>query len=205
MSDCEEAVAGEPISGRKFSLWGRLSRLVHFRLVVPLKRSRHSPEHAARGVMVGLFWAFTPLVGVQMYLVFLTWLAARGKPRFEFSLIIGLAWTWVTNVFTIWPVYYAFYVTGRILLGRTEGATGYASFVAKWEAVLAANNGFIDSFLASVKLVAHDQGMAMAVGCLPYAVGTAWLGYYCTLQFIRRRRRERERVVARHGDGEKAR
>ena len=205
MSKGVGTVAGEPILGRKFSFWGRLYRLVHLRLVVPLKRSRHSPEHSARGVMVGLFWAFTPLVGIQMYLVFLTWLAARRNPRLEFSLIIGLAWTWVTNVFTIWPVYYAFYFTGQILLGREEGAAGYESFVAKWESVLAANNGFVDSFLASVKLVAHNQGLAMAVGCLPYAVGGAWLGYYCTLQFIRRRRRERKRMAARHADGEKAR
>jgi hypothetical protein len=155
--------------------------------------------------MVGVFWAFTPLVGIQMYLVFLTWLAARRNPRLEFSLIIGLAWTWVTNVFTLWPAYYAFYRTGQILLGRNVGAAGYDSFVAKWESILAANDGFIDSFLASLKLVAHDQGLAMAVGCLPYAFGGAWLGYYCTLQFIRRRREQRKRIAARSADGEKAR
>ena len=194
----------EPISRRKFSFWERLSRLVHLRLVIPLKRSRHSPEHSARGVAVGLFWAFTPLVGIQMYLVFLTWLVARRYPRFEFGLIIGLAWTWVTNVFTIWPVYYAFYFTGQILLGREKGAAGYEGFVTKWESVLAATNGFIDTFSASVKLIAHDQGLAMTVGCVPYAVATAWLGYYCTLQFIRRRRRGRQQAAARRAERQKA-
>ena len=199
-----ELWAGEPILRRKFSFLERLSRLIHFRLVVPLKRSRHSPEHSARGVMVGLFWAFTPLVGVQMYLVFLTWLATRRNPRLAFGLIVGLAWTWVTNVFTVWPVYYAFYFTGRIFLGRREGATGYDGFVSRWESVLAANDGFLERLYASVRLVAHDQGLAMAVGCLPYAFGGAWLGYYCTLQFVRRRRRGRQRTAARHADRQKA-
>ncbi len=154
--------------------------------------------------MVGLFWAFTPLLGVQMYLVFFTWLLTRRNPRLEFGLIIGLAWTWVTNVFTIWPVYYAFYFTGQIFLGRWEGATGYDIFVSKWEEILAANDGFIETFSASVKLIAHDQGLAMTIGCVPYAIGGAWLGYYCTLQFIRRRRRGRQRAEARHADRQKA-
>jgi uncharacterized protein len=194
----------EPISRRKFSFLERLSRLVHLRLVVPLKRSRYSPEHSARGVAVGLFWAFTPLVGIQMYLVFLTWLVTRRNPRFEFGLIIGLAWTWVTNVFTIWPVYYAFYFTGEIVLGREKGATGYEGFVSRWESVLAATDGFVDTLYASVSLIAHDQGLAMSVGCVPYAFGGAWLGYYCTLQFIRRRRRGRQQAAARRADRRKA-
>ena len=173
--------------------------------MVPLKRSRHSPEHSARAVAVGLFWAFTPLVGVQMYLVFLTWLIARRSPRLEFGLIIGLAWTWVTNVFTMWPVYYAFFVTGQFLLWRREGTNGYEGFVSRWESVVASNDGFLETIYASTKLIAHDQGLAMMVGCVPYAFASAWLGYYCTLQFMRRRRRGRRRTATGHADGQKAR
>ncbi len=142
-----------------------------------------------------MFWAFTPLVGVQMYLVFLTWLATRRNPRLEFGLFIALAWTWVTNVFTIWPVYYAFYVTGQTLLGRFDTATEYESFVSKWRSVLEANDGLLATVFASIKLIAHDQGLTMAVGCIPYALLGGWLAYYVTLLFMRRRRRHRKPPV----------
>ncbi|MDS4071718.1 MAG: DUF2062 domain-containing protein, partial [Defluviicoccus sp.] len=101
---------------KNIGAWRRLGRLIHLRLIVPLKRSRHSPEFTARGTAIGLFWAFTPLVGIQMHLVFLTWLCMR-PTRWRFNLLVGVAWTWVTNVLTMWPCYYVFYVTGRLMLG----------------------------------------------------------------------------------------
>ena len=49
-----------------YSRWERFKRACRLRLVVPLKRSVHSPEHIARGVGIGMFWAMTPTVGIQM-------------------------------------------------------------------------------------------------------------------------------------------
>lgn len=177
--------------GRTFSLTQRVSRLLHFKLIVPLKRSPHPPEYTARAVMFGLFWAFTPLVGIQMYLVLMTWLVARKFPRLEFNLLIAIAWTWVTNVFTMFPAYYLFYITGKVLTGQIHQARGYEYFVAKWEGVLAAHNGFLETLYASVALIVHDQGVPMTIGCLPWAVLSAWLGYRWTLTFVERRRRKR--------------
>ena len=57
---------------RKISLWKRFVRMLRFRLVIPLKRSQESVDYIARGVAVGLAWAMTPLVGIQMTTVFLT-------------------------------------------------------------------------------------------------------------------------------------
>lgn len=176
---------------RPFSLTQRLSRLLHFRLIIPLKRSPHPPEYTARAVMVGLFWALTPLVGIQMYLVLMTWLVARKFPRLEFSLLIAVAWTWVTNVFTMWPAYYLFYITGKVLTGQIHQARGYQHFVDKWQTVLAAHEGFVETLYASIALIVHEQGVAMTVGCLPWAVLSAWLGYRWTLGYVNRRRRKR--------------
>lgn len=182
---------------RKFSFWERLSRVARHRLVVPIKRSPHPPEHTARAVMFGVFWALTPLVGVQMYLVFFTWLACRRSERLNFSLIIALAWTWISNVFTMWPLYYVFYVTGKLLLGRLETASGYQGFVEKWEAVLANAGGVIDSVLVSAKMIAQDQGIPLMVGCLPYAFGGAWVSYQWSLKYVRRRRLARRVATGR--------
>ncbi len=160
---------------RQFSFIQRLSRLVHFKLIVPLKRSPHPPEYAARAVMVGLFWAFTPLIGIQMYLVLMTWLVARRFQRLDFNLLIGAAWTWATNIFTMWPTYYLFYLTGKLLTGELQGARGYGHFVDKWRAVLAEHDGVIETLYASV----------------PWAIGAAWFGYWFTLRYVHRRRRAR--------------
>lgn len=176
---------------RQFSFIQRLSRLVHFKLIVPLKRSPHPPEYTARAVMVGLFWAFTPLIGIQMYLVLMTWLVARRFQRLDFSLLIGAAWTWVTNIFTMWPTYYLFYLTGKLLTGELQGARGYGHFVDKWRVLLAEHEGVIETLYASIAFIAHDQGVPMLIGCVPWAIGTAWAGYWCTLRYVHRRRRAR--------------
>jgi hypothetical protein len=176
----------------------KLNRLVHFRLVIPLMRSPHPPEYTARGVMVGLFWAFTPLVGVQMYLVLMSWLIARRTPNWDFNLLIGLAWTWVTNVFTLIPTYYLFYVTGQILLGRGHAIAAYDHFAHAWQAALEAEN-YIRAVVAYARTVASEQGVPMLVGSIPYAFGTAWLGYRWSLKFIITLRKARhERKIRRH-------
>ena len=98
---------------RNFSRWERLKRASRFKLVIPLKRSVHAPEHIARGVAVGLAWALTPTVGIQMAFCFVTLVIARRIFKWEFHLLVSLAWTWFTNVITLLPSYYLFFLTGQ--------------------------------------------------------------------------------------------
>jgi uncharacterized protein (DUF2062 family) len=168
-------------------------------MVVPLLRSSHPPEHTARGVMVGLAWALTPTIGVQMYAVFITWLIARKLFNWDFNLVVGAAWTWTTNALTMLPCYYAFYVTGQLLLGHIDDVFGYASFVAGWEQAFGGERGFWVSLAAYVAIMARDWGVAMLVGSIPWAIGGGWLGYVLGLRYARRRcarRLERRRVHA---------
>jgi uncharacterized protein (DUF2062 family) len=186
---------------RRFALPQRLGRLIHYRLVIPLHRSSHPPEHTARGVAVGLFWAFTPLVGIQLYLVLASWLLVRKSTRFAFSLLAALAWTWVTNIFTVWPVYYVFYVTGRLFLGDWQGNFAYGAVVGKLKAIFSAGDGLLESAVMGFKVIAVDQGLPLALGCIPYAFGIGWLGYRWSLAYIRRRRNARAiRAYARRKD-----
>ena len=115
---------------RRYSWWRQLVRLLRFRLIVPLLRSQHPPEHTARGVMIGMTWALTPTVGLQMYGVFVTWLVARRLFNWDFNLVIGAGWTWTTNVLTMLPCYYAFYVTGQLILGTVVGVIAGRAFSA---------------------------------------------------------------------------
>ena len=184
---------------RKRGVWNRLLRLTRYRLVIPILRSKHPPEYTARGVMVGLAWAMTPLVGIQMYLVFMTWLATRKLFNWDFSLIVGLAWTWVTNVFTMLPCYYVFYLTGQLMLGNWDDISGYNSFVAAYRDTFEAGLTTWETVKLYAVMVVKDWGVAMAVGSLPWAAVGGWLGYRFGLVYALRRARRLQLKRRHHG------
>ena len=164
--------------------WSRLARAIRFRLVVPMMRSQHSPEHTARGVMIGLICACIPSPVGQMGLAFAAWVVARRLFKWDFSLIQGLAWTWTTNVFTAAPCYYTFFLTGQILLGRWDDLTGYDSFVQAFSNIVYGDAGFIDGIYDLAKVAVLDWGLAMYVGAVPWAAFLGWLGYRLGLRFV---------------------
>ena len=87
----------------------KLSRILKYRLLVPILRSNLPPVETARGVAVGLVSAMNPFVGIQMALVGAFWAFQKlVLPNWRFNLIAALAWTWVTNIFTVPIVYYVF-------------------------------------------------------------------------------------------------
>lgn len=178
-------------SGRSFSLFQKLGRLIKYRLVIPLIRSPHPPEYKARGVAIGMAWAMTPLVGIQMWLVFMTWAFLRKVFKWHFSLPLALAYTWVTNVFTMVPVYYGFYVTGQIMRGNGAHIRGYQNLKHIIETTFLADYDFYQKWALFFKLLLKDWGVSMAVGCIPWAVVFGIGSYYATMKY------ERMRVVLR--------
>ncbi len=187
---------------RSSSLWHRLARLIRYRLVIPLMRSRHSPEYSARGTAIGLAWAFTPSVGIQMPLVFVTWLAMRRFFKWDFSLILGLAWTWTTNVFTAVPCYYVFYLTGQILLGHWSDLSGYQRFRDLWLQAFHGDQSLWEQLRIMADVIILDWGLAMWLGSLPWAALMAWLGYRYSLKFIRAYRCAREERMRRRANAQ---
>lgn len=188
-------------------LWSeRFKRLLRYRLVIPLKRSRHPPEYTARGVAVGTFWALTPTVGIQMAVVLIHWWVSRRFFRQDFSVVNAMAWTWITNVFTLLPFYYLFYVTGQFMLGA-EKRTGYSGFVQLWKSTVhsavASDVPLAELVQTWGALVFKDWFAAMSVGSLPYAILGAWLAWRWSLALVkayreaRRRRAERRERAAR--------
>lgn len=151
-------------------------------------RSPHSPEFTARGVMVGMIWAMMPLVGIQMACVLVTWIITRKLFKWDFSLANGLAWTWVTNVFTLVPAYYIFYVTGQIMMGRGTEEGDY-------EKIAGLIKGIVDQGMAGIvpwlEALVFDWGIPMMVGSLPWSAGLGVLSYYLSLRFVRAYRERR--------------
>ncbi|WP_374314002.1 DUF2062 domain-containing protein [Dongia sp.] len=173
--------------------------MLRYRLTIPMMRARHSPEHAARGSLVGLFWAFTPSVGIQMPLVLISWAIARRFPKWDFNLVLAIAWTWTTNAFTALPCYYVFYLTGQVMFGRWGRLSGFDSFRLMWSDIFTADQSFLDQMQALARVLILDWGVTMLVGSLPWAFLIGWLGYRYTLKFVRAYRHARfERMKKRH-------
>ena len=147
----------------------RCYRQLRFRLILPLRRFRHAPEPAARATMIGLGWAFTPTFGLRMPLVFATWLFARHVLGWHFNLLLALAWTWTTNALVTLPLYYGFFVTGRLLLGQWQDLSGAAAVAA----LLAGDQPLLEK----ARLLFLDWGLTLWLGALPWAVLMGWLGY----------------------------
>jgi len=158
--------------------------------------SRRPPEFAARGVLFGVFFAFTPLVGIQLAAIVAFWSFIRTFiPRWDFNLIVAMAWIWVTNVFTLGPIYYGFVLTGQAMLGRWDEPLGYEAFTSRLEALLAArpDASWLEEFWYGTISVLDAFGLPLFLGCVPWAVGLAWVGYFWSLRFVRRRNEMRER------------
>ena len=113
------------------------------------------------------------------------------KKRFFNS--IGLAYTWVTNVFTMLPIYYIFYVTGQVLLGHWDDISGYNQLQDILHDTFMADLSFSEQWLLFFKLMLQDWGIAMVVGCIPWLIAGAWGGYVLTMKFERARAERKQK------------
>lgn len=181
-----------------------LRRIARYRLVIPIKRDRNPPDYVARGVAVGMVVALTPTVGIQMPMVALIWLVLRTISRqFDFSVITAMAWTWVTNVFTVGPVYYIFFVSGQLMLGQHMDVRGYSTFVAMLSQSMITEASFLESLWIYTAGLLRTFGVPMFIGSIPWAIVGGWVTYrlalrYSTAQQARRRRKRELRLQRRN-------
>ena len=173
----------------------KLQRLTVRNLVLPLFKSKHTPEFTARGAAIGLAIAMTPLVGMQMPLTLLSWVLIRTiNKNWDFNLPVALAYNWVTNVLTVAPFYYVFFITGRLMMGEWQALTGFTAFSAQLQASLAEELVWHQTIWVYTMELFKSFGVPMFIGCLPWMILSAWLGYRYTLKLIVQRQAQRKRL-----------
>jgi uncharacterized protein (DUF2062 family) len=170
---------------RKRSVWERIKRMAHFQLIIPLLRSKHAPEYTARGVAMGFAIGITPTAGIQLIGCGVSWAVARKIFKWDFNVILAMAWTWNSNTFTIPPIYYICYVTGQIMLGHWSDALGYEIFAAKFHHIFSVALGW-DSVGEVLQFLVTDVFLVMMLGCIPWFFLTYWLCYRWTMRFMER-------------------
>lgn len=92
------------------TLWSRIKTVVVNRIL----GLNDTPHRIAWGVFLGFVVAFTPTVGIQM----MFFLAVATV--FRSNKVSGLPVVWITNPFTVVPIYYACWRIGAWVLG-TDG------------------------------------------------------------------------------------
>ncbi len=178
---------------KRHTLFQNLQRLFRKRLVVPMIRSPHPVEHTALGAAIGTMWAMTPLVGIQMWIVTMNWLAFKKFFHKSFSLPMGLACTWITNVFTMVPAYYIFYVTGQLMMGHFDNISGYQHLKDIIHTTFMGELSFSEQWGMFFKLLVKDWGVAMLVGSIPWMI-TGYVGaYWFVKKFLTNYRALREK------------
>src|SRR3972149_5010147 len=88
----------------------RLYRRISFFVVHRILRTADPPNRLARGVAIGIFIAWLPLIGLQMMLVLALSFVLRANK------LVGLPIVWISNIFTIGPIYYPSYLLGSAIL-----------------------------------------------------------------------------------------
>ncbi len=171
------------------SAWQKFMRLIRYRLIVPILRTRHAPEYTARGVFVGIAFGLTPTVGIQIGIVMVLWSIVRSMlPRWNFNLIVALAWVWLSNVFTMVPLYFGFLITGRMMMGHSESLPSYETFTKELTSTFEVEADGLTGFWQQTVNLFDLFGTPMLVGCIPWALIGGWVGYIWTAKYLRRRR-----------------
>ncbi len=92
------------------------NRFFQSKLVQRIVRINDTPQAIALGAAVGIFIGMTPTVGIQMVLMVIVGTVIRANR------LAGVAMVYVSNPFTILPIYWLDYWVGSLLL-RFESIT----------------------------------------------------------------------------------
>jgi len=89
-------------------------------------------KSVSKAVWIGLFWAFIPMPMQMAGVMALT-------PFFKFNVPIAISMVWLSNPFTMVPMYYMEYLTGNFILGREGIANVELSmdwFSENWDTII---------------------------------------------------------------------
>lgn len=155
--------------------------------IVPLFRAKDSPQRVALAVAIGLFIGMTPTVGVQMAMV----LMAAAIPGLKFNIPIACAAVWISNPFTMIPLYYGMYWLGVVLLNRQEmDFAKFKGILQEFITSIKEGESILKSFwegLVGIFDIGMDIAIPMWVGGIAMGLCLAIPAYLATMYLYHRR------------------
>lgn len=148
------------------SLWRRLGHMAarFMRGVVLLD---DTPQRIALGSGIGLFFGIQPFVGSQMLASVIACKLMRA------SVLASLPWTWLTNPFTVAPLYYIAYRFGAVFFPDEKLVT--------YERVrhlgqLAEGKSWLDNLKSGWKVLV-DIAIPLQIGCIIIGLVAGVVGF----------------------------
>jgi uncharacterized protein len=139
-----------------------------------------SPESIALGVALGIFIAMTPTVGIQMILVVIVHTIVKANR------MSGIAMCYISNPFTMLPIYWFDYQVGRFFLGQAtiKRETFDKIFQLEGPNILVQ----LQSFVENLARFSWDVAGPLCLGGLIVGAFCGLPAYPITLRLIRRHR-----------------
>ena len=176
-------------------LYGRIFE----RVIKPILTSVSPVEEVALGMGIGVFIGLTPTVGIQMWIVFLIWLTFKYLMGIRFDVIIGTAVVWISNPFTMFFLYYGFFVTGVSFLSSMGVKMVEVSFQSFYETLNHIVNNPANSTLniitQSTRFMFVDLGVPMLMGSLFFAVPLSIASYFATKTLLLKYRKYKAKQI----------
>ena len=144
-----------------------------------------SASSIAGGVAVGLFMGFTPLLGLHMLLA----LAAAAMLRVNKA--VAVLCVWISNPFTLLPIYVPAYMIGRALLGRFRPASVAVQteqihdILKVFSPVNLLTRFHTAAFWKELASVFAKIGLEITIGGFILGALAASIGYFVSLVLIR--------------------
>lgn len=151
-----------------------------------------APQRMARGIGIGVFFAYLPLLGLQMILAFIfaKWLKANKA--------MAVMSTWISNPLTAMIIFYPCYRTGRVIVSffQKKGAVDaeqleaiFEEQLSFWEMIV---NAFSYDYWKQVSITLARVGLEIFIGGViigAIVAGLAyWLAYYSIIGYRTRRK-----------------
>ena len=177
--------------------------LLYKKLIRPITRSEGSIRQVSWGVGIGVFFALTPTVGIQMYAVALIWALCRFILKSHFNLPVSIAMVWISNPLTMIPLYYLFLVSGYAVL-ETHEKLSFALFDQKFSSFSEMESTW-ELIIEATRFLIIDLGWPMVVGSLffaiPFGIISFWVTTYMLSSYRQQRLKHRQFV---HNDSQTA-
>jgi hypothetical protein len=154
-----------------------------------------TPHRIALGMAIALFVAFTPTIGLQMFI------AVAIAALFRANKAICIPIVWISNPITALPIYYFCWWIGMRLLPGAD-STGWHVIMGRIVEAMSLSfwsNALTLEFWSSLGSFMLNLGVTLWVGCCFVGLVAGALGYVATHWAVTAyRRRRAERIIRRH-------
>jgi hypothetical protein len=154
-------------------------------------------QRIARGVALGLWIAFTPLMGFHMILA----LAAAALLRANKAL--AMLFVWLSNPFTILPIYGSCYMVGRFIIGQSDSSSVGPEQIGELLGGLFSFHNMLSclysaKFWKELAVVFGKIGLEVTIGGFVLGTLAAAIGYFTTYWIVSTHRAKSGRRRFRH-------